>query len=97
MELLYRPSFDGGGLTPWFICQGAVEADTHGGADTSLLTQELYGRLALADSLQMSEMVHLDAILSVDEALRELCMFDFFAFHFFFTGGRHLSAATNLL
>ena len=47
---LLNPSLDpactGGGFTPWLTRQGSVEASTRRGADSALLAQQLYGRLA---------------------------------------------------
>ena len=44
---LLNPSLDpvctGGGFTPWLTCQGSVEASTSGGADATLLAQQLAG------------------------------------------------------
>ena len=39
-------------FTPWLNRKGTVEASTRGGADASLLDQQLYGRLSSADSLR---------------------------------------------
>ena len=44
------PDFTGGGFTPCMTGQGMAKAATRGGADTSLLDQKIYGRLALIDS-----------------------------------------------
>ena len=77
--------------------QGMVEAYTRGGADASLLAHQLYGCLALADSLRTAAQVRLAAILSADEALRELGIFAFVALHLFSTGGRYSSAVAEIL
>ena len=70
---------------------------THGGADTSLLTQQLDGRLASVDSLQTAVRVFLANIPSVEEALRNLATFAFVALRLFSAGGRHLPAVTEIL
>ena len=74
--LLMNPSLDpacaGGGFTLWLTRQGTVEASTRGGADASLLAQQLDGRLASADSLQTAARVRLAAIPSAEEALHDL-------------------------
>ena len=66
---LMNPSLDpacaAGRFTPWLTRQGTVEASTCGGADASLLAQQLDGRLALADSLRTAATVWLAAILFV--------------------------------
>ena len=54
--------------------QGTVEASIHGGADASLLAQQLDGRLVSEDSLRTAVRVCLDAIPSAEEALRDLGM-----------------------
>ena len=77
--------------------QGSVKVSTHGGADSSFLLQQLYGRLSLADSLWMAARVHLAVILSVDEALHNLVTFAFAASHLFSAGRRHPYAVTELL
>ena len=86
-----------GGVTPWLTCQGSVEASTRGGAYASLLAQQLDGRLALADSLQMAARVRLAAIPSADKALRDLGAFAFVALQLFCAGGDHLSAVVEPL
>ena len=77
--------------------QGTVEASTRGGADASLLAQQLDGRLASADSLRTAARVRLAAIPSAEEALRDLGTFAFVASHLFSAGGRHSSAVAELL
>ena len=52
---------------PWMNCQGPFEASTNGGADASLLAQQLDRRLASADSLRMAARVRLAVIPSADE------------------------------
>ena len=74
-----------------------VDTSTSGGADTSLLAQQLDRRLALADSLRMSARVRLTVIPSVDKALHNLGNFAFVAFHLLSAGGRHSSAVANIL
>ena len=69
--------------------QGTVEASNRAGEDTSLLAQQLYGWLALANSLQTAARVHLAYIPSVDKALCDFGTFDFVALHLFSTAGRH--------
>ena len=91
------PECAGGGFTPWLTRQGTVEASTRGGADASLLAQQLDGRLASADSLRTAARVCLAAIPSAEEALRNLGTFAFVASHLFSTGGRHSSAVAELL
>ena len=49
----------GGGVTPQITRQGTVEASTRGGADASLLAQQLNRRLASAEPLRMAERVYL--------------------------------------
>ena len=58
----------GGGSTLWLTWKGAAEEMTRGGADDSLLSQQLDRRLALADSLQTAVRFRLAAILSAKEA-----------------------------
>ena len=90
---LMNPSLDPacavGGFTPWLTRQGTVEASTRGGADASLLAQQLDGRLASADSLRTAARVRLAAIPSAEESLRDLGTFAFFASHLFSAGRRH--------
>ena len=69
---------------------------TRGGADASLLAQQLDRRLASADSLWMAVRICLAIVPSADEALRDLGMFAVVALHLFSVGDRHLSAVTNL-
>ena len=83
--------------TPYLTRQGTVEASTCGGADASLLSQQLYGHLASAESLRTAARVRLAATLSAEEALRDLGTFDFVALHLLFAGRRHSSAAAELL
>ena len=80
------PACTGGGVTPWLTRQGLVEASTRGGADASLLAQQLDGRLASADSLRMAARICLAVIPSADEALRDLGTFAFVASHLFSAG-----------
>ena len=87
----------GGGFTPWLTRQGTVEASTPGGADTSLLTQQLDGRLALADSLWTAAQVRLAAIPSAEEALRDLSTFSFITLHLFSAGRQHSSTVADFL
>ena len=98
---LLNPSLDpactGGGFTSWLTRQGSVEASTRGGADASLLAQQLDGPLASAESLRMAARIRLAVILSADEALRDLGTFAFVTSHLFSVGGRHLSAVSELL
>ena len=63
-----------------------------GGVDASILVQQLYGSLSLADSLGMATRVCLATIPSVGEVLQVLGTFSFVASHLFSAGGRHLSA-----
>ena len=79
------------------MCQGKVEASTHGGADASLLSQQLDGRLALADSLLMSVRVSLAVILYVEKAFHYLGTFNFVAYPLFSAVRRYLSAIAELL
>ena len=60
---------------------------TCGGADASLLEQQLDGRLASADSLRMTARIRLAVIPSADEALRDLGTFAFVASHLFSAWG----------
>ena len=71
----------------WMSRQGMVEASNRGGADTSLLAQQLDGSLAFTESLQTAAQVRLAYILSADEALRDLGTFAFVASHLFFAAG----------
>ena len=82
---------------PCLTRQGSVEASTCGGADASLLAQQLDGRLASAESLRMAGRVRLAVITSADEALRDLGTFAFVVLLLFSTGGRHSSAVADLL
>ena len=68
--------------------QGTVEAATRGGADACLISQQIDGRLALADSQNTATRVHLATIPSVYEALRDLGTFAFVASHLFYAGRR---------
>ena len=86
-----------GGFTPWLTHKGTVEAVTRGGADASLLAQQLDGRLALEDSLRKAARVRLANIPSADEALHDLLIFSFVASHLFSVGRRHLSDVAELL
>ena len=86
-----------GGVTPWLTRQGLVETSTRGGADASLLAQQLDRCLELADSLQMAATARLDVIPSTDKALRDLGTFAFVTSHLFSVGGIHLSAVADLI
>ena len=77
--------------------QGMVEAATNEGANDILLTQQLNRHLDLAESLWTAMRVHLDAIPSAEEALRDLGTFDFVALHLFSMRRRHSSAVVELL
>ena len=68
-----------------------------GGVIASLLVQQLYGHLALADSLRTAVRILLSAIPSADEALHGLGTFAFGASHLFSVGGSHLPAVSELL
>ena len=81
------PACTGGEFTPWLTRQGSVEASTRGGADASLLAQQLDGRLASAEFLRMAARIRLAIIPSADEALRDLGTFAFVASHLFSAGG----------
>ena len=81
------PACTGGGFMPWLTRQGSVEASTRGGADASLLAQQLDGRLVSADSLRMAARISLAIIPSADEALCDLGTFAFVALHLFSAGG----------
>ena len=87
----------GGVFTPWMTRQGLVNTSTHGGANASLLTHQLDGHLASADSLRMDAMVRLAIILSAYKELRYLGTFAFVASHLFSKNGRHSSAVAELL
>ena len=76
-------------FTPWLTYQGTVESSAHGGADASLLAQFFYGILSLADSVWTAVRVCLDAILSTDEGLCDLCTFAFVALQLFSAAERH--------
>ena len=84
-------------FTPWLTHQGSVEASTCGGANASLLAQQLDGRLDLSDSLRMATRIRLAVIPSTDEALRDLGTFAFVTLHLFSAGERHSSAVDELL
>ena len=77
--------------------QITVEASTHGGDDTSLLSQQLHGRLELLDSLRTSTRVRLASIRSMEEALLNLGTFAFVVLHLSSAGRWHLSAIAELL
>ena len=99
---LMNPSLDPactgvGGFTPWLTLQVSVKVSTCGGADAYLLAQQLDGRLASADSLQIFTRVCLDFIPSADKALRYLGLFVFVVLHLLSTGKRHSSAVAKLL
>ena len=81
------PVRTGGGFTSYLTRQVSVEASTRGGADTSLLAQELDRRLASADSLRMATRVRLAVIPSTDEALCDLGTFVCVASYLFSTMG----------
>ena len=91
------PACTGGGFPPWLTRQGLVEAYTHGGADASLLAQQLDGRLSLADFLRLAARVRLAVTPSADETHRDLGIFAFVASHLFSPGGRHSSAVAKIL
>ena len=92
-----NPTRTGGGFTPWMTRQGSVEASTHGGAEASLLAQQLDGCLVSSESLRMAARVRLAVIPSVEEVLFDIDTFAFVASHLFSTGGHHLSAVADLL
>ena len=91
------PEYTGGGFTPWLTRQGSVKASTRGGADASVLAQQLDGRLASADSLRMDARVCLAVIPSANEALCDLGTFAFVALHLFSVGECNSSAVTKIL
>ena len=78
------------------MSHGTVEASTHWGLDASLLENPMDGQLALMQYLQTNTRVCLEAILSADEALRNLGTFDFVNSYLFSVDGRHLSAVAEL-
>ena len=80
---------------PWLTRKGTVEASTRGGADASLLSQQLDRRLASAESMWTATRVCLAAIPSADEALCNLRTVVFVALHLFSAGGRHSSAVAD--
>ena len=98
---LLNPSLDpvctGGWFTPWLMRQGAVDASTRGGADASILVQQVGGKLNLADSLWRVVKFQMAVIPSADESLRELGTLTFLALHLFSAGRRHSSAGAELL
>ena len=69
------------------------------GVGTSLLVQQLDGRLASTNSPRTSARVRLAYIPSADEALHVLGTFSFayFTSHLFYAAGRHASAVADLL
>ena len=77
--------------------QGSVEAPTFGGDDASLLAQQFYGRLTLADYLRMAVRVHLAIILSADDGLRVLGTFAFVTSQLFSLGRHQSSSVAKLL
>ena len=77
--------------------QRTVEASTHRGADDSLLSQQLDGRLASVDSLRIAARFFLAVILSADEVLLNLGTFLFMTLHLFSAAGPHTSAVVELL
>ena len=83
----------------WYVRykSNTVNSSTRGGADASLIVQQLDVRLDLADSVRMAARVRLAVIPSADKALRNLGMFAFFASHFFSARGRHISAVADVL
>ena len=87
----------GGGVTPWLTIQGTVEASTRGGADASLLAQQLDRCLASADSLQTAARVRLATIPLAEEALRDLGTLSLVSLHLFSAGRRHSYAVVELL
>ena len=82
---------------PLMARQGTVEVLTCERANTSLLAQQLYVRLALEDSLQTATQVLLTCILYANKALRDLGTFVCVTSHFFSAAGQHASAVTDLL
>ena len=94
---LWNPSLDqdcsggeGGGFTTWMTrWGGAVEASKCEGADASLLARQLYGRLALVDSLRMTARVRVATILSRYKALHDLVTFTSVASHLVSVVRRH--------
>ena len=85
------------GFTLCLNYQVTVEASTCGGANASLLDQQLDGRLASTDSLQKSVRFRLFTIPSTEEALRDLGMVDFVVSHLFSTVRLHSSAIMDIL
>ena len=77
--------------------QCTAKASTCGGADASLLYQNLDGSLASAEYLRTSTRIRLAAILSADEALRDLGTYASVILHLFSAGGRNSSAVAVLL
>ena len=71
--------------------------DSWGGADASLLEQQLDGILASVDSLRTAAQVHLDCIPSADKALCDLEAFAFLVSHLLSAIGQHASAVVDLL
>ena len=67
------------------------------GAEASLLSQQLNGRLASVDFLRASVRVHLDAIPSTDEVLCDLGMFAFVTSHLLSAVSRHSSVVADIL
>ena len=98
---LLNPSLDpacaGEGVTPWMNRQDTFEASTRGGADASLLEQNMDSRLASTDSLRTATQFHLARIPSVDKALHGLGTFAFIVSHLFSVVGRHMSEVAELL
>ena len=76
--------------------QGSAEASTRGGADASLLEQQLDRHLASAYSLQIDARVRLAVILSGDEAIHNLGTLAFVVSQLFSAGRRHSSAFADL-
>ena len=77
------PAYDGGRFSPCIPRQGMVEASTHIGLDANLLAQNIDGNLSSANSLRADAWVHLDAVLSICEALCYLDTVAFVMLHLF--------------
>ena len=67
------------------------------GVYASLWAQHLYRLLESVDSLWVAARVRLEAILSADEAMRDLGTSAPVALHLFSAGGRHLSVCMDIL
>ena len=86
-----------GGVTPWLKHQVLLEASNHGGSNASLLAQQLDGRLASVDSLQIDARFRLAVILSADKALLNLGTFAFVVSHLLSAGRRHSYGFAELI